>query len=184
MNGPGGPADPNAARGSRSCPSCGWANAPSATSCEFCRLPFEKAAPRPRQPVSVVCPHCEREALRNPGDHVCPDCGQDDRTQTNVVRKGVGAIAPAVRSFRPSREVVIGLAIVAPTLLGALFFLRAHGKAVTADHIRHIKKMVEIYGGKNDAGEVLYDSCELRSAGRNGTFGDDDDVVWAGPSQR
>ena len=40
------------------------------------------------------------------------------------------------------------------------------------------------YPGTCESGETLYDACELRSAGRNGTFGDEDDLVWNGPSQR
>jgi hypothetical protein len=37
------------------------------------------------------------------------------------------------------------LAIMAPTILGAVVFLRAHGNNVTADRMRNIKKMLEIF---------------------------------------
>lgn len=189
-------------------------------------MPFERALPRSRAPVSVLCPHCGREALRNPGDPICPDCGQDSGKKTTALSKGVGAVAPAVQGFRLSPGVVIVLLIVAPSLLGAFFFVRGHGKAVTADRIRQTRQRLEIYAGENggyprelaaverrygplgplgktdgwdrplrysvgkeaqartESGETLFETCELRSAGRNGTFGDGDDVVWSGTAGR
>jgi hypothetical protein len=35
-------------------------------------------------------------------------------------------------------------------------------------------------GGASEGGDVLFAQCEVRSAGPNGTPGDDDDLVWRG----
>jgi hypothetical protein len=94
-------------------------------------------------------------------------------------------------------------------------------KIHTANNIRQIKKLLQIYEGSSggfpatfddlgrrlgpipthirkdswdreiryaaskprsntEGGEPLYAECEVRSAGPNGDFGDDDDIVWNG----
>lgn len=100
---------------------------------------------RPPRPAAVVCPHCGRRAVRPAGDHQCADCGMDDRTERSAPRSVVARAAAPWRNLRLSPPVLIALAIMAPSIVGAVVFLRAHGKSVTADRMRSIKKLLEIH---------------------------------------
>jgi hypothetical protein len=73
----------------------------------------------------------------------------DDRTAQSVPRSVVAKAAAPVRNVRLSPRVLLVLAIMAPSILGVVVFLRAHGKSVTADRMRNIKKMLEIYDIEN-----------------------------------
>jgi hypothetical protein len=69
----------------------------------------------------------------------------DDRTPPSAPRAAVAKAVAPVRHLRVPPKVLLVLAIMAPTILGAVVFLRAHGRTVTADRMRSIRKMLEIY---------------------------------------
>ncbi len=215
---------PGAQTGDKVCPTCGWRNAATATSCDFCRMPLERPATRPLPPA-VTCPHCGAEGLRLPGQAACRDCG---RPLDEPPRAGLSAQAVAVRAARslhvPFRAVL--LVVIAGTGIALfLFWFSAHRRGVTADHVRRLRQMLLIYDGeqggfpptleavekrygpipdffrrdgwdrplvyrasrRRSAGfegvPPLFEACEVRSAGPNGTLDDGDDVVWAGTSR-
>jgi hypothetical protein len=45
---------------------------------------------------------------------------------------------------------------------------------------QEIRYTASLPRSNNDGGEPVYTECEVRSAGPNGDFGDDDDIVWIG----
>ncbi|MBL8111395.1 MAG: hypothetical protein JNK60_00800 [Acidobacteria bacterium] len=183
------------------CPGCGWANAPAAKSCEFCRKPLgaPRPAPAPRAPAPAA-----------------PASAEIEEAEGILERYGI-EITP--------RKILFGI-IVGTALLGFFVMFRGNQKATTGDNMRRIVKLVEIYEGENggyppalseverrfgpitdpfrndgwgnpivykalkprtgpgavsDGGQPLFDGCELRSGGPNGKAGDSDDVVWASP---
>ena len=141
------PARPGAAPAAAPCGSCGWPNAPSAATCDFCRAPLRKeatrAAPRP-QPVTCVL--CGATSLRAPGVAVCPECGHDARTAPTAADRAKWGARNAASSFRIPGWGWAVLLLVVPSLVSFTIFFRAQRKATTADHIRQLKKIVEIYG--------------------------------------
>jgi hypothetical protein len=88
----------------------------------------------------------------------------DDRTAPSVPRSAVARAAAPVRNFRPSARMLIVLAIVTPTILSAIVFLRAHGKSVTADRMRQIKKLLEIHEIENGGYPETLDALGRRYA--------------------
>ncbi len=228
MSVPGRPAEPDpalagAAPSARPCGSCGWPNAPGAAACEFCRAPLRKeparGAPRP-QPTT--CALCGATTLRGPGITVCPECGHDSKTPASAAARATWGARNAASSVRIPGWVWAILLLVVPALVSFSIFFRAQRRATTADHIRQLKKIVEIYGVESggfpadfaaverrigpapkhlftdgwenpityvarkprpypaEDGTPLFDECEIRSPGPNGTPGDEDDVVWTG----
>jgi hypothetical protein len=126
-----------------------------------------------------------------------------------------------LKNVRISTHMVVYLLLVGTAL--TIFFIQFgwQRKGQTADHMRNVKKILEIHQmqtggypeslaaleraglmippseqkdgwgreiryeatnrhGRSDSGVPLYDECEIRSAGPNGKFGDDDDVTWKG----
>lgn len=193
--------------GSTTCPSCGWANAPGASACGFCKMPFARAPkePGPLPPRTMSSglpappPPAEESALAESWDNL-------------------------KERLRPSPQVLIIGLLVSGALMGFCVQYRYNMKATTADHIRQIKKSLEIYEGetggypaslrtlqqrgalppsfvlkdawdrdivytvsnpreRSETGEMLFLKCELRSWGSNGKPGDDDDVVWTGSAE-
>lgn len=152
MSVPGRPPEPDpavagSAPAARPCGSCGWPNAPSATTCDFCRAPLRKeparGAPRP-QPVT--CSLCGATTLRAAGVTVCPECGHDAKTVPTAAERAKWGAKTAASSVRIPGWVWAILLLVVPSLVSFSVFFRAQRKATTADHIRQLKKLVEIYG--------------------------------------
>lgn len=217
------PAHPGAPE-PRPCASCGWPNALPAETCSFCRAPLRKAAtrgaPRPRP---VTCPLCEATTLRaTPSDTACPECGHDGKTAPTAAARAAWRARNAASTHRVPGWAWAVLLLVLPTLVSMTVFLRSQAKAMTADHVRQLRKYVEIYAveqggfpgelsalerrygpppayllkdgwGRSIAytarrpfpepfedGTTRFAECEIRSAGPNGTPGDEDDVVWTG----
>jgi hypothetical protein len=136
------------------------------------------------------------------------------------------AASGIVKNVFGSPRAIIFAVIVASGLFSFSFFFRAQRRATTAEHVREIKKRLEIYEGENggypssletterrygpiapffrkdgwdreirytaarpleglsESGERGFLECELRSAGGNGEFGDEDDIVWKGNAGR
>lgn len=208
----------------RPCGSCGWPNPPVAEACVFCRAPLRAAAtrgaPRPRP---VTCPLCEATTLRaTPADTACPECGHDGKAAPTAAARAAWRARNAASAHRIPGWAWAVLLLVLPTAISMTVWLRHHAKVTTADHIRQLKKIVEIYGVENggfpgrlseleqrygpppahllndgwgrpiayaarrpfpepfEDGSPRFAECELRSAGPNGTPGDEDDVVWTG----
>lgn len=183
------------------CPGCGWANAPFATSCEFCRKPLGAPRPAAARPAAAPPPAV-------PG----------------IVEEEEGFLERYGIEITP-RKILFGI-IVGTGLLGFFVMFRGNQKATTGDNMRRIVKMIEIFEGENggypralsdverrygpitepfrsdgwgnpivyqalkprtgpgavsDGGQPLFDGCELRSGGPNGKAGDGDDVVWTSP---
>lgn len=142
-----GPPRPAPAAGSHPCPSCGWANPPAATRCDFCKLPFER--PKPGAPATITCPHCGAENPRKPGEHLCPGCGKSYHEKPSAAAQIKAQVAEATEGFHISPYVLIFSLIVGMGMVGFCVQFSAQKKAATADHIRNIKKMLEIYEGEN-----------------------------------
>jgi hypothetical protein len=217
------PSLPGAAPAARPCGGCGWPNDPSAPSCDFCRAPLQRAAPKgPPRPRPATCPLCLSTTLRAPGAPLCPECGHDARQAPSAADRAKWAARNAAGSIRIPGWGWAILLLVVPALVSFSVFFRAQQKATTADHVRQLKKIVEIAGiesggfpaelsglerrfgpvpqhllvdgwgnpivyaarkplpSPGDDGSTLYGECEIRSAGPNGTPGDEDDVVWTG----
>lgn len=193
--------------GSTTCPSCGWANAASATVCEFCKMPF---ATRPR-----------------PSDTRPASAGPPSPPPVKEVSELAESWDNLKERLRPSPHVLVVALIMTGAMMGFCVQYRYNMKATTADHIRQIKRALQIYEGENggypatlqglqqrgmmapayvlkdawsrdivytvakpraagqfgDVPETLYQHCEVRSHGSNGKPGDDDDVVWTGNAQ-
>lgn len=143
------PAHPGAPE-PRPCASCGWPNAPGAAACDFCRVPLRKeparGAPRP-QPVT--CPLCHATSLRAPGVTACPECGHDARTPPSAAERAKWGARNAASSVRLPGWMWAVLLLVVPSLVSFTIFFRAQRRATTADHIRQLKKVVEIFGVEN-----------------------------------
>ena len=138
---------PGAAPAARPCGSCGWPNGPAASSCEFCRAPLRKeparGAPRP-QPAT--CALCGATTLRTAGPTACPECGHDGKTPPSAAARAAWAARNTASSFRIPGWGWAVLLLVVPALVSFTVFFRAQRKATTADHVRQLKKIVEIYG--------------------------------------
>lgn len=170
MPGAGQPAAPKApgtstptSSGSRTCPSCGWANAAAAERCEFCKVPLDRRAARPPRVRSVLCPHCGSEAPREAGDHICADCGLDARLPASTLRSLGAKTAIPVRRFHFSVGTVLFAMVVSPALVMAFVFVRGHGRAVTADRIRQVSRMLEIYQAENGGFPQTLGALEKRA---------------------
>lgn len=132
----------------RPCGSCGWPNAPAAESCSFCRAPLRAAAPRgaPR-PRPVTCALCEATTLRaTPAVTLCPECGHDGKAAPTAAERAAWRARNVVRTHRIPGWAWVGILLVLPAVLSTTAFLRSHSKAMTADHIRQLRKIVEIFG--------------------------------------
>lgn len=140
-------APPIAGAASRPCGSCGWPNGPSARSCEFCRAPLGPAAPKgPPRPQPTTCPLCDATTLRAPGVTVCPECGHDGRTAPSAAARARWGARNAASSVRIPGWGWAVLLLVVPALVSFTIFFRAQRRATTADHVRQLKKIVEIAG--------------------------------------
>lgn len=217
------PAPTAAPAAARACGSCGWPNPPAAAACEFCRAPLRKGPPRgaPR-PQPANCPLCGATTLRPPGLPVCPECGHDATTAPSAAARARWGARNAAEAARLPGWVWAVLLLVVPSLVSFGIFFRAQRKATTADHVRQLKKVIEIAGVEAggfppdlsaverrygpvpkhlltdgwghpitytvrrprpypaEDGTRLFEECEVRSPGPNGTPGDGDDVVWTG----
>ena len=144
------PEPDSAAPAARPCASCGWPNAPGAAACDFCRAPL-RAVPKPGapKPQPVTCPLCEATTLRAAGSTLCPGCGHDARTPPSAAARARWTARNAGAAHRLPGWVWAILFLVVPSLVSFAIFFRAQRKATTADHVRQLKKVVEIYGVEN-----------------------------------
>lgn len=133
--------------GKRVCAACGWESASGATACEFCRMPFDRPKPRPLPP-SVRCPHCGAESFRPPGERTCPDCGRRDDEPPGPAKKAQAVAVRAARSITIDFRLVLVLVIVGTAVGVYLFFYSGQRRAGTADNIRQLKQMLQVYGGE------------------------------------
>lgn len=163
------PAHPGAPE-PRPCASCGWPNALPAETCSFCRAPLRKAAtrgaPRPRP---VTCPLCEATTLRaTPSDTACPECGHDGKTAPTAAARAAWRARNAASTHRVPGWAWAVLLLVLPTLVSMTVFLRSQAKATTADHVRQLRKYVEIYAVEQGGvpGRALGARAPLRPAAR------------------
>jgi hypothetical protein len=130
----------------RPCGSCGWPNVPGASACEFCRAPLRKEPARTGpKPQPVTCALCGTTTLRAPGAVVCPECGHDARSAPSPAERAKWGARNAASSVRIPGWIWAILLLVVPGLVSFTVFFRAQRKATTADHIRQLKKVVEIY---------------------------------------
>lgn len=154
---------PGAAPAARPCGSCGWPNAPGAASCEFCRAPLRKeparGAPRP-QPAT--CALCGATSLRASGVTTCPECGHDSKTPPSAAARATWGARNAASTVQIPGWAWAVLLLVVPALVSFTFFFRAQRKATTADHIRQLKKVVEIYGIENGGFPADFAAVERR----------------------
>ena len=152
-----------AAPAARPCGSCGWPNAPAAAACAFCRAPLRKEAARgaPR-PQPVTCALCGATTLRAPGATTCPECGHDARTAPTAAERAKWGARNAASSVRIPGWVWAILLLVVPALVSFTIFFRAQRKATTADHIRQLKKVVEIFGVENGGFPADFAAVERR----------------------
>ena len=138
---------------------------PSAAACEFCRAPLRKeparGAPRP-QPAT--CALCGATTLRGPGITICPECGHDSKTAPSAAARATWGARNAASSVRIPGWVWAILLLVVPALVSFSIFFRAQRKATTADHIRQLKKVVEIYGIENGGFPADFAAVERRMA--------------------
>ena len=130
--------------GKRVCPGCGWENAASAATCEFCRMPFDRPKPRPLPPT-VRCPHCGAENLQLPNEPACRDCGRRYDEAPGAAKKAQAVAVRAARSISIDFRLVLYLVIVGTGLGLFAFQFRAQRRAGTADRVRHLKKSLEIF---------------------------------------
>lgn len=139
---------PSAPRDPRVCPGCGWQNAAAAERCEFCRMPFDRPKPRPL-PASVRCPHCGAENLAVAAAAVeCPDCSRRYDEPTSVAGKAQAVASRASRGIEVPWRLVVFL-VIAGTGIGLfLFQFAAHRRATSADHVRQLKRHLEIYAAE------------------------------------
>lgn len=152
-----------AAPAARPCGSCGWPNAPNAAACEFCRAPLGKEPPRgaPR-PRPATCPLCAATTLRGPGVTTCPECGHDSKTPPSAAARATWGARNAASSVRIPGWVWAILLLVVPALVSFTIFFRAQRKATTADHVRQLKKVVEIFGVENGGFPADFATVEQR----------------------
>jgi hypothetical protein len=154
-----------AAPAARPCGSCGWPNAPNAAACEFCRAPLGKEPPRgaPR-PRPATCPLCAATTLRGPGVTTCPECGHDSRTPPSAAARATWGARNAASSARIPGWVWAILLLVVPALVSFTIVFRAQRKATTADHVRQLKKAVEIFGIENGGFPAEFATIEQRQS--------------------
>lgn len=157
------------------------------------------------------------------GQKRCPDCGRGYDEAPSPSRMAMARVVRAMRSIRISGPTFVVLLLIATPLTFFTMQFRAQRKGQTADHIRNVKKTLEIwsgqYGGfpesleqmskmgggpapmahelvdgwgkplrytprrplfKNEFGQQAYAEYDLRSAGPDGTFDDEDDMSWTG----
>lgn len=157
------PTRAGASPASQPCGSCGWPNPPSAASCDFCRAPLRKEPPRgaPR-PQPVTCVLCGATTLRAAGVTVCPECGHDARKAPSAAEKAKWGARNAASSVRIPGWAWAVLLLVVPGLVSFSIFLRAQRRATTADHIRQLKKVVEIFGVENGGFPADFQTVERR----------------------
>lgn len=179
--------------GSSTCPACGWANVAGAARCDFCRRPLGEAPPRPRPTAPPAPPRPAEEARQAAGAIVERIVTPRKLIAAAIVGMGLLGFCVQVRLQDASttadhiRQVRQGLRIYGGENGGYPETLEPVVQRVGIPPLflkdawdRPLRYAASEPRGRGESGSQLFQRCELRSAGRNGRFGDEDDVVWKG----